>query len=65
MIVYPASEQAKFEKILDRFPYSKISTQKVNFKGETYVSVRSTDLDLMICIAESFSINKDPEISKL
>lgn len=65
MIVYPVSEQAKFNKILSRFPYSKVSLQKVNFKGETYVSIRSTDLDLMICVARAFDINKDPEILAL
>lgn len=65
MVVYPASEQKQFEEILNRFPYSKVSTQKVNFRGETLVSVRSTDLDLMVCIVETFPINKNPEILRL
>lgn len=65
MVVYPVSEQKKFQEILNRFPYSKVSTQRVNFKGETLVSIRSTDLDLMICVAESFPINRDPEIARL
>lgn len=65
MVVYPASEQKKFEEILDRFPYSKVSTQKVNFRGEILVSIRSTDLDLMVCVAETFPINKNPEILRL
>lgn len=65
MIVYPLSEQARYEEILKKFPYSRVSTQRVSFEGETLVSVKSTDLDLMICIAEAFPINKNPKISRL
>lgn len=65
MVIYPASRQEEFEDILKRFPYSKVSTQRVNLKGEVFISVRSTDLDLMICIARAFPINEDPEINKL
>lgn len=65
MVVYPASEQKEFEDILKRFPYSKVSTQRVNFQGKVFISVRSTDLDLMICIAKTFPINENPEILRL
>lgn len=61
MIIYSPERQSEIEEILREFPYSRITTQQVVYQGKVYISVRSSNLDLLKKIQDLDSINKGVE----
>lgn len=66
MVVYPKEEQDKIDSLIAQFPYSRLVVKPVRYKGKTYMSVDSSDLNLVEAIYNLFvSINQDPFIKSL
>lgn len=65
MIVVPRESGSELEKILERFPGSRVTTKLCQLDGKPYLSIQSSNLDLLIYLAEMYPVNKDPRIARL
>lgn len=60
MVLYDPADQEKIDDLgKNRFPYSRLITRPVMYKGKRYISVQSTDLDYLAAIFEMNEVNKE------
>lgn len=66
MVIYPCSEQSKITEYLrSHYPWSRVTTSRVCYKGQNYMRVTSSDLNVIAAIRDMYPINRDPNISSM
>lgn len=66
MVVYPKEAQEQIDRLMTEYPYSRLTVKPVRYQGKTYMSVDSTDLNLIGTIYHMFlEINQDPVIRSM
>lgn len=59
MVVYPISEQRKFDMIMQKFRWSRVTVRRFHFNGNDYNQVITSDMSLLKAVYEAFPINKE------
>lgn len=65
MVVVPRDKITELDELVKRYPGSRIVTKQCQLYGKSYLSIQSSNLDLLCAIASRYPENQDPEIGRL
>lgn len=65
MIVMPKDQIGELDDIIAQFPGSRVVTRPCMLFGKPYVSLQSSNLDLLLYVAKRYSENSNPDIARL
>lgn len=65
MVIYPITEQQRFDQIMKSFRWTRVSTRRFRFNGRDYNQVLTDDMNLLKVIYDTFPINKEDFIKSL
>lgn len=65
MVVIPKENAGDLKEIMERFPGSRITTKQCQLFGKSYLSLQSSNLDLLIYVSNLYRENQNPDIARL